>query len=160
MLVKAEEVRVVQNLGLTDRVVRFVLGAMLLAPGLLAATALLTATGPQLNAWLVTLMAVSVYPLMTAMIGVDPLYRAFGMRSCGDSGTNQCGTLPYQMKARKGEAPAFCETDDTHSLETCHDEPQEKPHHASWSVDQDPMLYPDDAAMAKFSARQKAKEQR
>lgn len=103
------------------------------------------------------MMAVSAYPLMTAMIGVDPLYRLIGIRSCVDSGTNQCGTLPYQLRARKGEAPAYCETDDTRGLENCHDEPQEKPHHPNWRVDQDPMLYPDDAAMAKFSARQKAK---
>lgn len=155
MLVKAEEVRVIQNLGLRDRIVRFVLGAMLLAPGITAATGILAGSGPEMNAWLAGMMAVAVYPLMTAMIGVDPFYRLLGIRSCGDSGTNQCGTLPYQLKARTGDAPAYCETDDTHSLEDCHDEARPLPRHASWSVDQDPMLYPDDVTLAEFAARHK-----
>jgi len=158
MLVRSEQVRVVQNLSLRDRVVRFVIGALLFAPGLIAATAVFTHTGPELSAWLVGMMALSAYPLMTGMIGVDPLYRLFGFRTCGDSGANQCGTLPYQLKARKGEAPQYCEADDTRGLEACHDEPRTKPRHPTWQVDQDPMLYPDDAALAKYSARQKGKQ--
>lgn len=134
MLIRSEKVRTIHNIGLNDRFIRFAIGALLLAPGVVAATGLLAPTGPELEMWLVGLMIVSVYPLMTAMIGVDPLYRLFGVRSCGDSGTNQCGTLPYQLKARKGEAPAWCEAEN-HSLEACHDEPVEKPRHADWSVD-------------------------
>lgn len=156
MLTKAEEVRVVQNLGLTDRIVRFALGAALMAPGIAAASAALVGSGPTLNTWMVTMMAISVYPLMTAMIGVDPLYRLFRIRSCSDSGTNQCGTLPYQLRARKGEAPAYCEVDDTHSLEACHDDARPQPRHASWRVDQSPMLYPDDSAMEEYAERQKS----
>lgn len=134
MLIRSEDVRTIHNLGLRDRGIRFAIGALLLAPALAAATGMVLApSGPQLDAWVVGMIIAAVYPLMTAMIGVDPIYRLFGVRSCGDSGTNQCGTLPYQLKARKGEAPAWCEAE-SHSLEACHDEPVERPRHPDWSV--------------------------
>lgn len=142
MLTLAEKSRPVQNIGLIDRTVRFLIGAGLVGyifsyhemklPGVSIALQVLAVT-------------VSLYPLMTAMFGWDPFYALLNVGSCGGSGRNQCGTLPYQIKAVLGRAPKYCDSDAEHSLEACHDEPVERPHHETWHVNQRPMIYPDEA---------------
>ena len=48
----------------------------------------------------------AVYPLMTTMMGWDPIYQLFGARSCSiEGGRNQCGTLPYEVDAALGHKP-------------------------------------------------------
>ena len=100
----------------------------------------------------------SLYPLMTAMIGWDPLYAIFHVRSCSRAGRNQCGTLPYQLKAFAGHAPKYCDSKDEHSLENCHDAPEEQPHHALWKVEQEPMIYPSNAQLDTFFEEQARKD--
>lgn len=162
MLIRAENVRPEnENIGLLDRVARLVIGGALLGVGLfyLALTpGMLTTAG--VDHLLLFGIGISVYPILTAVLGVDPVYHHFGIRSGGDTGFNQCGSFPYQLKAALGRAPKYCEIDDERSLEACHDEPRERPHHKLWRVDQEPMLYPDDAAWAEFSARERRKARR
>ena len=159
MLIRAEKVRPEnENIGLIDRVVRLAVGSALLGFGLFHLTMtpdmVMSAGAQQL---LVFGIAISVYPLLTAVLGVDPIYHHFGIRSGGDTGFNQVGSFPYQLKAAFGPGPKYCEIDDERSLEACHDEPRERPHHKLWRVDQEPMLYPDDAAWEEFSARERRK---
>ncbi len=69
----------------------------------------------------------------------------FRVKSCSPTGKNQCGTLPYQFKATMGDAPLVCDISEEHSLESCHDEGMEPPHHKMWRINQNPMIYPDES---------------
>lgn len=151
MVTKSENSRARQNIGLVDRALRVVIGTAMLVGGLVYANMV----GAQLVTTSLVMIMVSIYPLMTAIIGTDPLYYLLDIRTCSNAGKNQCGTLPYQIKAMMGKAPEFCESDDDHSLENCHDDPENHPKHANWRVEQDPMLYPDDKAMSDFAKRER-----
>ncbi len=92
---------VIYNIGLLDRVVRFIVGFALLAAGAIAMT-----MSPVITGWETLAVLVSVYPLLTAILGWDPLYAMFGARSCRlDGGRNQCGTIPYEVDAALGHNP-------------------------------------------------------
>lgn len=155
MITLSENVRPIENMGLFDRLARFLIGGAALAyfvfytelqhPIMMIASQVLVA-------------GICLYLIFTAMMGWEPLYAIFGARSCSRTGRNQCGSLPYQVKALFGHAPRYCDSDAEHSLEACHDDPQERPHHKLWKVDQEPMLYPDDAALDAYVARQSRKE--
>lgn len=132
MTILAERAHVIQNLGLIDRVVRLVVGVGLIS----VAYYLSVHTEMKLHLWDGYLaFVIALYPLFTAMLGWDPFYKMADVRSCSDTGKNQCGTLPYEMKAMGGHAPKFCEGDTEHSLESCHDEPEDRPRHKTWKVD-------------------------
>ncbi len=156
MITKAEKSHASQNIGLFDRVLRTAVGTAMLAGGaVFVIQAGENHAYTMMETGVLVMMLVSIYPLLTAIIGVDPFYSAASIRSCSDSGRNQCGTFPYQVKAALGKGPRYCETDGEHSLASCHDEPEEHPHHVYWQVDQEPMLYPDDATIEKFAARER-----
>ncbi len=90
---------VMQNLGWLDRVLRVLLsGALLLVPMLLAET-----SGVQ--EWQSLFMLLAIYPLLTGIIGVDPIYQGLHLRSCDTSRRNQCGTFPYEVDAALGHDP-------------------------------------------------------
>lgn len=142
MMVKSENVRPIQNMGLLDRVLRFIGGALILG--------MLVLYYEMKHAWLplsvmVYTTGISIYPILTALIGWDPFYSLFNVRSCGNAGKNQCGTFPYQVMAMMGRAPKYCDSETEHSLEACHDDAEEQPHHETWKVNQKPMIYPDEA---------------
>ncbi len=157
MVTKTSDIsRANQNLGLADRILRIAIGFAMLGGGafyvsMAGDVASFAAVEPSV----LVLMLVSVYPILTAILGMDPVYRLSGIRSCSDSGRNACGTLPYQIKAAMGTAPVHCEPNDQHSLEGCHDDPEPLPKHKLWSIEQDPMLSPSDAEVEKFAAREK-----
>lgn len=146
---------VVQNMGLVDRAARFLIGGALVGVALDYYEMKHPPIGPGLQ---LLMVGISVYPLMTAMIGWDPFYALFHVRSCSGSGRNQCGTLPYQVKAMIGRAPKYCEISDEHSLEACHDSPEERPRHAIWRVDMEPMIYPSDAQLNAYFKEQARKK--
>lgn len=90
----------VENIGLVDRMVRFFGGGALMIFGVITA----------LMKWHDVISAVAiflaVYPLMTTMVGWDPIYELFGTRSCNlEGGRNQCGTLPYELDSALGHNP-------------------------------------------------------
>ena len=101
---------------------------------------------------------IAIYPILTGMLGWDPLYALLHIRSCGTSPRNQCGTLPFQVKAMFDHVPKYTESETEHSLESCHDEPMERPHHKIWRVDEAPILYPDDKDWHGYFARKHIKE--
>lgn len=90
---------VIQNLGWLDRVLRFFVGAVLLA-----LPCFLIISGTMEVTWyLVGAMLVSVYPLLTSFIGIDEIYRFFNVKSCDTSGKNRCGTFPDELDAAFGK---------------------------------------------------------
>jgi hypothetical protein len=90
----------VENIGLVDRMVRFFGGGALMAYGIFTA---LTTTHDLVSASAILL---GVYPLMTTMMGWDPIYHLFGAKTCAiKGGRNQCGTLPYEMESALGHNP-------------------------------------------------------
>lgn len=151
MITLASKSTVSQNLGLFDRVFRLVAGAALIG----VSYHLHTNVGMALHTWGGSYaIAIALYPIFTGLFGWDPLYAMMHARTCNASGRNQCGTLPYQIKAMMGRAPGYCETDTEHSLESCHDGSAEHPRHKVWKVDAEPEIYPDDKAWQRFSTRQ------
>ena len=149
MITLAEKIHVVQNMGLIDRVLRLLIGMALVG----GSYYLVVHAGLKTEMFAAYLFAVSLYPIFTGMFGWDPLYAIFNGRTCSDSGRHQCGTLPYQWRVMIGHAPRYCDSDAEHSLESCHDEPEEHARHKVWRVDQEPMLYPDDKAWHRFLNR-------
>ncbi len=121
-----EKLEVVYNIGLADRVIRTILGFALLGGGAIG-----MAITPTITLWEGIAVMVSVYPLMTAMMGWDPFYAMFGTRSCSiEGGRNQCGTLPYEVDAALGHDP---EPDKgfeyDHSLTGSHHHAHHQAHH-------------------------------
>jgi hypothetical protein len=107
----------VQNIGLTDRMVRFFGGGAVMAVGclwLLAGGYNNLATG---------IILLSIYPLMTTIMGWDPLYQLFGARTCSlKAGQNVCGTFPFELDAALGNNPKPVHDYD-HSLAGSHHDP-------------------------------------
>jgi hypothetical protein len=97
-----------QNLGWLDRCMRVLVGAALIGVCMYVFEAGVT--------WPAYLALVAVYPLLTGMIGYDPLYEIFAVRSCGVSERNQCGTFPFEIDAALGHHP-MPTSDIEHSLE-------------------------------------------
>jgi hypothetical protein len=111
-----------ENIGLVDRMVRFFGGGILMAYGVFSA---ITTMHDVISAIAILL---AVYPLMTTMMGWDPVYQLFGARSCDvEGGRNQCGTLPYEMDSALGHNPKPDKGYDyDHSLTGSHHEPGRK----------------------------------
>ncbi len=147
MAIAADQVKPIQNIGLVDRMVRFIVGA-----GLIGAMVFYYGMEhPVLNiASQVGLIILALYPLWTSSVGWDPFYAMFGICSGNDTGRNQCGTLPYQVKAAAGKAPKYCDIDDERSLEACHEDPEGRNLHRVWEVDREPIMYPDRETLDEF----------
>lgn len=89
-----------ENIGLLDRMVRFFGGGALMTFGVLSAVL----TGHDVISAVAILLA--VYPLMTTIMGWDPIYHLLGARTCTlEGGRQQCGTLPYEVDSALGHAP-------------------------------------------------------
>ena len=100
----------VQNIGLTDRMVRFFGGGAVLVAGCL------WLLEGSYNNMAVGVTLLSIYPLMTTIMGWDPFYQLFGARTCRlDGGQNVCGTFPFELDAALGNDPKP-EHDYDHSL--------------------------------------------
>ena len=108
------KITTIQNIGLIDRMIRFFGGGALLAWG-----CLMLAMGD--NSTTATVVALlSVYPLMTTMMGWDPFYQLFGARTCSlEGGRNTCGTFPFEVDSVLGNDPKP-DHDYDHSLAGSH----------------------------------------
>jgi hypothetical protein len=112
-----------ENIGLVDRMVRFFGGGALMAFGVLSA--LLT----KHDVVSAVAILLAVYPLMTTVMGWDPIYHIFGARTCTveGGGRNTCGTLPYEVDSALGHAPQPDEGYEyDHSLAGSHHAAKEK----------------------------------
>ena len=90
-----------QNLGLWDRVLRVVIGFCMIA----IPFSDLMQPGASVAWWHGASMLVAVYPSLTGILGMDPMLRMIGVRTCGGSRRNQCGSFPYQVDAFFGHDP-------------------------------------------------------
>lgn len=89
-----------ENIGLVDRMVRFFGGGALMTFGVISALL----TGHDVMSAIAILLA--VYPLMTTIMGWDPIYQLLGARTCAvEGGRNQCGTFPYELDSALGHEP-------------------------------------------------------
>jgi hypothetical protein len=112
-----------ENIGLIDRMLRFFGGGALMIYGVMSAVL----TGHDVVSAIAILLA--VYPLMTTMMGWDPIYELLGARSCEvEGGRNQCGTLPFELDSALGHEPKpDAGYDYDHSLAgSHHEEPRRK----------------------------------
>jgi hypothetical protein len=92
---------VVQNLGLADRTIRLIVAAVLMG----IPTYYLGMIDGTFTPWHGLLMLFAIYPAFTGMLGWDPIYHMTRIRSCSNTGLNQCGTLPYEIDAALGHRP-------------------------------------------------------
>ncbi len=107
-----EKLAVIQNVGWLDRVARVLAGAAMLGyPLFLIATN--DAVQPP---WVWYSMLASIYPWLTGIIGFDPIYAMFVVRTCDTSARNPCGTFPYEIDAALGRHP-IPNSNVEHSLE-------------------------------------------
>jgi len=95
-----KDVGVVQNMGWHDRTIRVVLGTFMLAYPMH-----LMMTGTPNELWMSSSILVSVYPIITGIIGFDFFYSVFNVKSCDSSNRNQCGSYPYEIDAALGRNP-------------------------------------------------------
>ena len=105
----------VQNLGLYDRSRRRVIAALMI--GLQP----LNLINGGLFDWHGYVMLLGIYPALTAILGWDPIYALFNIRSCGGTARNACGTFPYEVDAAMGHHPTVDQDHDfDHSLTEAH----------------------------------------
>ena len=107
-----EKLRVMQNLGWLDRVLRELAGAVMLGYPVF----LIMTNDEVQSPWVWYSMLLSIYPWLTGILGFDPIYAQFAVRSCDTSGTNPCGTFPYEVDAALGRKP-IPNSNIEHSLE-------------------------------------------
>ena len=109
-----EKLGVIQNVGLGDRLLRIVIGMVMLV-----GTIIYLQGSDAYMGWQAYIALLSVYPLMTGILGWCPLYTLSRVKTCKMTGRNQCGTLPYQVDAALGHRPV-AERDYDHSLAGSH----------------------------------------
>ena len=101
-----EAIGIVENTSVLDRIIRTLIGVALLVPMIVQLQ--VSMTDPEAIkelTWQSYAALISVYPLMTAMLGWDPFYAMFHARTCGTSDRNRCGTVSYQVDAALGHHP-------------------------------------------------------
>ncbi len=87
----------VQNLGWLDRTLRTIIGFALITVVLMDIQ-----LGIPLG-WHAFLPIIAIYPLMTGMLGWDPLYATGHIKSCDTSSHNKCGTYPFEVESKMGK---------------------------------------------------------
>ena len=109
MPLRSHKLGLIENMGFYDRIVRTVIGVALNVPAVIyvyqlmslgTTTPMFDPNGPQFY-----MSAVSFYFLLTALVGWDPFYALFKVKSCGGSGRNRCGSFQYQTEAAMGHNP-------------------------------------------------------
>lgn len=104
-----QKIDAVQNLGWIDRSLRMIIGWAIIA------VAYADLSQGAMVGWHSYALVVSVYPILTALIGWDPLYSTKNLKSCDTSQHNQCGTFPFEIKSALGLQPS-CRADSDCSL--------------------------------------------
>ena len=118
-ITKGENAKPIQNMGYLDRIIRFALGVALISIG---ATALIMSSASPtwleesttMPVWPYVIILIGIVPLFTAILGWCPVYKLFGIKSCGGK-NNPCGTLPFELYAATGKDPKP-KTQSDHSL--------------------------------------------
>ena len=86
------------NVGFIDRSLRFTVGGILLG-SVFYLTPAVTVSIFGVEFVLMKLLAlVSLYPLLTAWMGWDPIFHALSVRSCTNMSEDKCGDIVDQIK--------------------------------------------------------------
>src|SRR3569832_2487904 len=97
----------VENMGFYDRVIRAIVGLAMNVPIIIYIADLprspVSPFDPYGPHFYVSVGA--FYFLLTAMLGWDPFYSLFIVKSCGGSGRNRCGSFQYLTAAALGQNP-------------------------------------------------------
>ena len=99
MINKVKELSVIQNISLIDRLVRVSIGTALIV------TAAISLGNNLVISWETYTILLAIYPLLTAILGWDPIYSLTHSSSCSLNGINQCGTIPYEIDSLRGNNP-------------------------------------------------------
>ena len=114
-----------ENLGWLDRLLRFIIGTAMMAAAftylIIGSTtpAWLTEQAPR--AWPYYFLLIAIYPFVTAILGRDPVYALFNVKSCDTSPRNICGSFPFEIDTALGNNP-IPDSEIEHSLSTSHHE--------------------------------------
>jgi hypothetical protein len=106
-----------QNLGLWDRILRVIIGSLMLSVPYM----MITQVGVMSEMWHSVLIVLSIYPFLTGILGADPFYRWMDLKSCDLSNRNKCGSFPFQVDALLGHKPVP-DDDYEHTLSNSHHE--------------------------------------
>ncbi|MFC1748591.1 DUF2892 domain-containing protein [Pseudomonadota bacterium] len=89
----------VQNMGWFDRIARVIVGAALILAVLYEMQ-----KGVPIGGY-AYLPILAIYPLMTGILGWDPLYAAGHIKSCdmSDDSHNKCGTFLFEVESAMGK---------------------------------------------------------
>ena len=98
-----------QKLGWLDRIIRFIIGTALIASPVTFLT-LSPETPTWLSdgvpmAWPYYVILIAIFPLLTAILGCNPLFALISIRSCGTSAHNPCSTFPFELEVAAGSNP-------------------------------------------------------
>ncbi len=91
-----KKLRTIQNIGFVDRIIRGVIAVLVIG---LPPLALVFGGSVSWHGYVILL---GIYPALTAILGWDPFYVLFNVRSCGSSRRNRCGTFPFEVNAALG----------------------------------------------------------
>lgn len=106
------------NIGIIDRMIRFFVGGGLLFLGVISIV-----VSETTQVWEAIVVLLAIYPLMTCVMGWDPIYQMIGLRTGHETGRNVTGTFPFQVDAAAGHNPVpDKEYEYDHSLAGSHHE--------------------------------------
>lgn len=97
MFTDTKKLGALQNVGLWDRVLRVIIGSGLIA------VVLFDLYQHVDVGWHAYLPIIAIYPMLTGILGFDPLYSSFNYRTCDSSMRNRCGTFPFEVEAALGK---------------------------------------------------------
>ena len=89
---------VIQNVGWLNRTFRFVVGTIMIA----YPCYLFVNTG-TITDWGIYSMLIAIYPLLSGILGWDPIYASMEVRSCDTSNRNLCGTITEELDSTFGQ---------------------------------------------------------
>ncbi|MBI3772715.1 MAG: DUF2892 domain-containing protein [Gammaproteobacteria bacterium] len=97
MFTDTKKLGALQNVGLWDRILRVIIGS-----GLIAVVLVDLYQRTDLG-WHAYLPIIAIYPMLTGILGFDPLYSSVNYRTCDSSMRNRCGTFPFEVEAAFGK---------------------------------------------------------
>ena len=114
-VININEQRIIQNQGWLDRVLRISISSTMI----IVTAYLLEYDFTPKASWEYYTMLLGIIPAVTGLIGWCPVYKLLGIRSCGGSEKNPCGSLPFEIDAALGHHP-IPNSDIEHTLENSH----------------------------------------
>jgi hypothetical protein len=117
-----------ENLGWLDRLIRFFIGTAMMSAAftyfIIGNTTPTWLSEEAPHGWPYYFLLIAIYPFVTAILGRDPVYALFKIKSCDTSPRNVCGTFPFEIDTAMGHHP-IPDSEIEHSLSMSHH--QKKP---------------------------------